>query len=35
MYISSLVMDAVVYGSINAKMAYIISDNSQAITASC
>ena len=32
MYISSLVMDAVVYGSINAKMAYIISDNSQAIT---
>ena len=32
MYISSLVMDAVVYGSIKAKMAYIISDNSQAIT---
>lgn len=32
MYISSLVMDAVVYGSINAKMAYIISDNSQAVT---
>ena len=32
MYISSLVMDAVVYGSINAKMAYIISDNSQDIT---
>ena len=32
MYISSLVMDSVVYGSINAKMAYIISDNSRAIT---
>ena len=32
MYISSLAMDAVVYGSINAKMAYIISDHSQEIT---
>ena len=32
MYISSLAMDGVVYGSINAKMAYIISDRSQAIT---
>ena len=32
MYISSLTMDGVVYGSINAKMAYIISDHSRAIT---
>lgn len=32
MYISSLAMDAVIYGSINAKMAYIISDHSQEIT---
>ena len=32
MYIASLVMDAVIYGSINAKMAYIISDHSEAIT---
>ena len=32
MYISSLAMDTVVYGSINAKMAYIISDHSQEIT---
>ena len=32
MYISSLAMDAVVYGSINAKMAYIISAESAEIT---
>ena len=32
MYISSLAMDTVVYGSINAKMAYIISDRSGEIT---
>ncbi len=32
MYISSLAMDAVIYGSINAKMAYIISDHSREIT---
>lgn len=32
MYISSLAMDAVVYGSINAKMAYIISGRSAEIT---
>ena len=28
MYISSLAMDAVVYGSVNAKMAYVISTHS-------
>lgn len=33
LYISSLVMDTVIYGSVNAKMAYIISDHSQDITA--
>ena len=32
MYISSLAMDAVVYGSINAKIAYIISNSSDGIT---
>lgn len=32
MYINSLAMDAVVYGSINAKIAYIISSNSSGIT---
>lgn len=32
MYISSLVMDMVVYGSVNAKLAYIISDHSREIT---
>lgn len=32
MYISSLAMDAVVYGSVNAKMAYIISAQSAEIT---
>lgn len=32
LYISSLVMDAVIYGSVNAKMAYIISDHSKDIT---
>ena len=32
MYISSLAMDAVVYGSVNAKMAYIISAESAEIT---
>ena len=31
MYISGMAMDAVVYGSINAKMAYIISRDSQAV----
>lgn len=31
MYISSLAMDAVVYGSINAKIAYIISNQSEAV----
>ena len=31
MYITSIVMDTVVYGSVNAKMAYIISSQSQAI----
>lgn len=32
MFISSKVMDTVIYGSINAKLAIIISDHSQAIT---
>lgn len=32
MYVSSLAMDMVVYGSSNAKLAYIISDKSQEIT---
>ena len=32
MYISSLTMDMIVYGSINAKMAYIISGKSQEVT---
>ena len=32
MYISSLAMDMIVYGSINAKMAYIISGKSQEVT---
>lgn len=32
MYISSIAMDMVVYGSVNAKLAYIISDKSDAIT---
>ena len=32
MYISSIAMDAVIYGSVNAKMAYIISAHSQEIT---
>lgn len=32
MYISSIAMDMVVYGSINAKLAYIISDKSNEIT---
>lgn len=32
MYISSLAVDMVVYGSVNAKLAYIISDYSQEIT---
>lgn len=32
MYVSSLVMDLVVYGSINGKLAYIISDHSKAIS---
>lgn len=32
MYVSSLAMDMVVYGSINAKLAYIISDKSEEIT---
>ena len=31
MYVSSVVMDMVVYGSINAKLAYIISDKSEEI----
>lgn len=33
MYISSLTMDAVVYGSNGAKIAYVISDHSEAVTA--
>lgn len=33
MYISSIAMDTVIYGSINAKMAYIISQHSQEVTA--
>lgn len=32
MYISSLAMDMIVYGSINAKIAYIISDRSDEVT---
>ncbi len=32
MYVSSIAMDMVVYGSVNAKLAYIISDKSEAIT---
>lgn len=32
MYISSIAMDMVVYGSVNAKMAYIISDKSKEIS---
>ena len=32
MYISSLAIDAVVYGSINAKMAYIISSSGEEMT---
>ena len=32
MYVSSVAMDMVVYGSVNAKLAIIISDQSQAIT---
>ena len=32
MYVASISMDAVVYGSANAKMAYIISDRSEEIT---
>ena len=33
MYVCSLAMDMVVYGSVNAKVAYIISDCHEAITA--
>ena len=32
MYVSSVAMDMVIYGSVNAKLAIIISDHSQAIT---
>ena len=32
MYVSSLAMDMVVYGSVNAKLAFIVSDRSEAIT---
>lgn len=32
MYVASIAMDAVVYGSVNAKIAYIISDRSEEIT---
>lgn len=32
MYVSSVAMDMVVYGSVNAKLAIIVSDHSQAIT---
>lgn len=32
MYVSSIAMDMVVYGSVNAKLAYIISDKSEEIT---
>lgn len=32
MYVSSLAMDMVVYGSVNAKLAFIVSDHSESIT---